>query len=138
MTLNPLSAKLAAGAALAALLAGFAAGWAVNGWRLAGDIERLKGVTQTQEQSIKTLVGVNKSCAAGVAEVKGAVKSMADAAERRSREAAQAMAATARQAEQHLADARSALARPPAKPGEECGTVAREASAYARKRQAGP
>lgn len=134
----PFTPQLAAGAALAALAAGFAAGWAVNGWRLSGDIERLQGVTETQQQSIRTLEGVNKSCAAGVLEVKGAVKTIAEDGARRSRQAAEAMAAAAQATQQNLADARQALARPPAKPGEECDTAAREAAAYARKRQGTP
>lgn len=120
-----------------ALLAGFGAGWLVNGWRLGTENAELTGVVNTQKQSIATLDGANQRCAAGVADVKGAVKGIADEARARSEAAAKAMKIAEEAAKQHLADAKSALNRPLPAPGAECDTAAREATEYAKKRKGG-
>jgi hypothetical protein len=134
--MNPTTIKLAILAT--AIAAAAAGGWVVNGWRLAGELERLNGIVDTQQQSIETLAGVNKSCAAGLEDVKAAVKGYVDASDARGAAAAKAMAAAADAAKGHLAAAKDALNRPPAPPGQECATAAAEASAYARKRKGAP
>jgi hypothetical protein len=121
-----------------ALLAGFGGGWVVNGWRLSGDVARLEGTVDTQKQSLETYDGANKRCTASVADVKGAVKGIADEADARGKAAAEAMKKAAGEASGHLAAARDALSRPPALPGQECDTAAREATAYAKKRKGAP
>lgn len=121
-----------------ALLAGFGAGWLVNGWRLGTENAELKGVVETQKQSLATMEGANQRCAAGVADVKGAVKGIADEVRARSEAAAKAMKGAEEAAKQHLAAAQSALSRPPAAAGAECDTAAMEASAYAKKRKGAP
>lgn len=122
----------------AALLAATAAGWTLNGWRLAGKINELQGVVDTQAQALATLEGANTRCTAGVAEVKAAVKAYVEAGDARGREAAEAMRQAARAAQGHLAAAKAALDRPAPKRGEECATAAAEASDYARRRKAAP
>lgn len=136
--MNPLSAQTAAIAAVVALVVGFGAGWSANGWRLSAEVNRLQGVVDTQVQSLATLEGANKRCTAGVAEVKSAVKEIADDGARRTQAAASAMAKAAEAAKGHLADAKNAMNRPPIAPGQECAGVAKEASAYAKKRKAAP
>lgn len=125
-------------AVIVALVVGAAGGWFVNGWRLAGEIQRLTGVVSTQEQSLATLKGANDRCTAGVNEVKTAVKGFIDEAGRRGAAAAAEMAKAAKAAEGHLAAAKDAMNRPPAPPGKECDTAATEASSYAKKRKGAP
>jgi len=126
------------GIVAALLLGGFAGGWAVQGWRLGAKLAELEGVRATQVQTIETLRGVNKSCAAGVDEVKKAVKGYVDAAAERDAAAARALAAVAGKAQAYIADSKVALGRPAPAPGQECDTVAGELGAYARKRRAAP
>jgi hypothetical protein len=133
--MNPIAAKAAIIAVAVALVVGFGGGWTVNGWRLAGEIQRLDGVVSTQEQSLKTLEGANKRCAAGVADVQKAVQGFISQADRRAADAAKAMAKAAEAAKGHLEAAKDAMNRPPAKPGEECDTAAKEATSYAKKRK---
>jgi hypothetical protein len=132
------SAKAAAYAALFAGVAGLAAGWTLNGWRLGAKVERLEGTVATQRQALAALDGANQRCVAGIAEVKGAVQQLVDDARRRAAAAAAAMARAEKQAAGHLAAARHALGRPMPEPGLECEQTAAEAAAYARRRKAAP
>lgn len=123
------------GILVAIAAAGAIAGWTLNGWRLAGQINQLKGVVSTQKQSIATLEGANHRCFAGVGEVKGAVKSIADEAAARTAAAAKAMEKASRDAQKHHDAAQEALRRALPPPGKECDTAAAEAATYARKRR---
>lgn len=134
--MNPLAIKAIAVAVVLALAAG--AGWTVNGWRLAGELHRLQGVVDTQVQSLATLKGANDRCAAGVADVKEAVKAIADDAARRTAAAAKAAQQAEAGARAHLADAKAALNRPMPAAGKECETAAAEAVNYAKRRKAAP
>lgn len=136
--MTPAQIKLAilAASLLVALAVGFGGGWTINGWRLGAEVARLEGAVETQKQSIETLQGANTRCVASVGEVRAAVKGMVDEERVRSKAAAEAMARAAKDAEQHLKAAKDALSRPPAPPGQECDTAAREAAAYAKKRRA--
>lgn len=135
--MSPDQIKLIVIAAIAAALVagGFGAGWLVNGWRLAGEIERLGGIVDTQKQSIATFEGANKRCVAGLDEVTRSVKEFVEAGAKRSEDAAKAMAEATKSAKSNLDAARDALARPPAPRGKECETAAAEAAAYAAKRR---
>jgi hypothetical protein len=135
---DTIKAEVAAVAVVASLAVGFGAGWAINGWRLGTKVATLEGVVETQKQSIATLEGANQRCAAGVADVKGAVKAIADDAAARTAAAAAAMKAAEKGAAEHLAAAKDAMSRPPAAPGTECDRAAAEASAYAKKRKGAP
>jgi hypothetical protein len=130
--------EVAAAVLVASLAGGFGAGWFVNGWRLGVKTAELQGVVDTQKQSLATLEGVNQRCAAGVADVKGAVKVIADEAAARTEAATKAMQAAEKGAAAHLAAATSAMNRPPAPPGTECDRAAAEAEAYAKKRRGAP
>jgi hypothetical protein len=137
--MNPLAFKISAMVALAALVgglvAGFTAGWAANGWRLAGKVAELHGVVDTQAQGIALLEASNVRCAAGVAEVRAAVRDFAAAGEARAKAAQAAMEQVARRAAALHAAAKGALERPAPKPGEECAQAALEATDYARRRR---
>ena len=122
-------------AVLIALVVGAAGGWFVNGWRLSGDLKEQKGIVATQNQSIETLKGANKNCTAGVAEVKDAVKSYVADSDARSAAAAAAMKKAAQEAKGHMDAVKEAMNRPPAPPGKECDTAAKEATDYAKKRK---
>jgi len=122
---------------LGALLAGFGAGWMVNGWRLSGDVEKLNGIVETQKQSLETFEGANKRCTASVADVKGAVKAIADDATARAKAAAEAMARAEAGGKAHLEAAKAALNRPMPAAGKECDAIVREAVDYATKRKGG-
>ena len=136
---NPVTMVYAAAALFAAGLAlGGSTGWTLNGWRLSGEIQRLTGVAETQKQSLATFEGANKRCAAGLADVKGAVKGFVDDGARRSAAALKAMQEAAARAQGHLEDAKAALNRPMPAAGAECDTAAAEAAAYARKRKGSP
>lgn len=134
--MNPLAIKAIAVAVVLAIVAG--AGWTVNGWRLAGQLEQLQGVVDTQKQSLATLAGANERCAAGVADVKGAVKALVDDGTRRSAAAAAAMEQVAARAKGHLDGAAAALNRAMPAAGQECDTAAAEALDYAKRRKAAP
>jgi hypothetical protein len=125
-------------AVVIALAAGAGSGWTVNGWRLGGTIEGLEGAVATQKQSLATLEGANTRCTAGLAGVRDAVKAFADDGAKRSAAAAAAMAKVEQAAAAQLAAAKAALQRAMPPPGGECDAAAREASAYARKRQGAP
>jgi len=133
---SPATIRLAIAAG--ALLAAFLAGWWVNGWRMGAQVAELRGTVNTQRQSIATLDGANKRCVAGVADVRTAVKGMVDAQEQRSAATQAAIERASRAAVGHLEAAKAALARPPAAKGEECGTVAREAVEYSKRRRSTP
>jgi len=123
---------------IAALALGAAAGWVLNGWRLSGQIERLQGKVETQEQSIATLRGANGRCTAAVGDVKAAVQGIAERVEKNSRAAVAAMARAEKTAAGHLDAARSATARPMPAPGGECAALVKEALEYAARRRAAP
>jgi len=120
------------------VLVGFGAGWTVNGWRLSGEVARLEGTVDTQKQSLETYEGANKRCTESVADVKGAVKGIADEAKARADAAAKAMQAAAVEAGKHHEAAKAALNRPLPAAGTECDSTAREAAAYAKKRKGAP
>ena len=123
---------------VAALVVATTAGWVLNGWRLSGKIENLQGVVQTQQQSLATLQGANMRCTAAVGDVRDAVAAYVKEGEKRAAAATVAMQEAAKASKANLAAAKAALSRPPAKAGEECATVAREAAEYAKKRKAAP
>jgi hypothetical protein len=133
--MTPTQIKLAIAAAL--LVAAAAAGWTVNGWRLAGKVNELQGVVDTQAQALALLEASNIRCAAGVAEIQAAWKDHAAQEAARQRQAQEAMDTAARAAAGHLAAARAALKRPAPKAGEECSQVAAEAAAYVQRRKGG-
>lgn len=64
-------AKLVALAIAAAILAGggFATGWAVNGWRLGGELERTRSERDLAISTGKQLAEATKACSAGVERV---------------------------------------------------------------------
>ncbi len=128
---------LIAVAALLGLAAGGGGAWMVKGWKDSGEISKLQGAVSTQEQTIATLKGANASCVAGVGDVKAAVKTFIDEGKQASASAAAAMQKAAKQSAQNLADAKEAMKRPPAPPGQECPTMIREALDYAKRRKAG-
>lgn len=138
MTPDQVKLLIKIGILVAIAAAGAIAGWTANGWRLAGKINELQGVVDTQKQSIATLEGVNKSCAAGVDEVKGAVQVIVDEGVRRTAAAAAAMAKASQDARKHHEAAQEALRRALPAPGKECDTAAAEAATYVRKRREAP
>lgn len=135
MLTRRIAIALMIGGTLGGLALGFGAGWLLNGWRLAGELQELKGTVATQRQAIATLEGANGRCTASVAEVRGAVKDLVDENARRAAAAQAAIARAEKSAEKHLQAATAALARPAPKAGEECATLVREALDYARKRK---
>jgi len=135
-----LKSKLIAGAVVVVVVgvAGFAAGWSVNGWRLGAENATLEGTVATQKQAITTLQGVNKSCQLGVAGVEAALKGLRDEETARGKAVEAALARVAGAAARIEQGAKDALKRPPAPRGKECETVAKEAADYARKRKGEP
>ncbi len=125
--------KIAILVGLAAL--GFGGGWIVNGWRLAGEVEHLEGVVDVQKQSLATYEGANERCVAGLQDVKGAVKVIADGVAARTKAAAEAMARAEQASKAHLEAAQGALNRPMPAAGKECEAMVREAVEYAKKRK---
>lgn len=134
--MSPETIKLCVMAAIAAVI--FGTGWAVKGWKDSGDLKEQQGIVATQKQTIATLEGANRSCLAGVQEVKAAVKGFIDAGTERSEAARIAMEAAAAAAQGHLAAAQAAVNRAAPAAGKECPTAAQEAQAYARKRKGAP
>lgn len=134
--MSPETIKLCVMAAIAAVI--FGTGWGVKGWKDSGEISRLEGKVETQQQSIATLEGANTRCLAGVKDVQAAVKGFIDAGTERSEAARIAMEAAAAAAQGHLAAAQAAVNRAAPAAGKECPTAAQEAQAYARKRKGAP
>lgn len=56
--------------ALAALGAAFVLGWQVNGWRLAGKVERLQADLDAQQRQVEVVANGLAACNAGVDQVK--------------------------------------------------------------------
>jgi hypothetical protein len=123
---------------LAAIAAAGAGGWVLNGWRLAGELERRAGVIETQHQALETLKGANDRCAAGVADVRKSLAAFYADVDARSARVEAALEEAERAAQAHQEAARAALGRPMPKAGEECASVAGEAAAYAAKRKGAP
>lgn len=122
--------------AIVAVVGGFVAGWAVNGWRLGSALEHERGVVETQKQSIATLAGANKSCAIKVDEANKAMSDLVNTIAERHQKAEAAIAKAEKQAEAHRLAARQALSRAPAAPGAACGAMQTEALDYAKRRRA--
>jgi len=113
---------LAIGAAVLAAV-GFSGGWAVNGWRLSGNIAELEAA--------------NKDCARKVGEANAAMDELAKLIAERHKKAQEAIAAAEKKAQAHQRAAREALSRPPAPAGRECQALTSEALDYAKRRKAG-
>lgn len=125
------------GGTLGGLAIGATTGWVINGWRLSGKVERLNGKVDARDQAIASLGDINARCTSSVADVKAAVKEIADDAAKRAAAAATAMQRAEKGAGAYLANARAALARPAPAPGGECEAMVREAIDYAGRRKAG-
>jgi hypothetical protein len=123
-------ANLAIAAAVVAGVAGAAGlstGWTLNGWRLAGRIERLEGRASALEAA-------NQRCGVNVAEVKAAVGELVKAGELRAAAAAKALREAEKAALGHLARAGRILKAPPVPPEKQCDTVRDEQRGYVRQR----
>jgi hypothetical protein len=114
-----------------AVLAGAAAGWLVNGWRLGSQIERLQGKVALEQ-------GANGRCERAVTEVQTTMNALREDEKARGVEVQKAVAKAAADSKTHLEAAREALNRAAPQPGSECDTAARESRAYVEKRRASP
>ncbi len=109
---------------LAIVAAGFAGGWAVNGWRLGAQIAVLE-----------VNLGANARCSAAVDEANAAMAELENASRKRQEAAAEALKKAEAEAARHRKRAADALRGKPVAPGKECEAIADEILDYKRSRK---
>jgi hypothetical protein len=135
LSANPLLAWIAAGIFLAGMGLGATTAWTVQGWRLGGQIETLKGSNRLLTEQNAVLTDSNERCKVDVDQVRGAVKAVVDAAAKRVEDAARAMKGAERQAGVHLKRAGEILNRSKVAPDKWCATIQKEQLEYLKLRR---
>ena len=133
---NPLYLLIAAAVLFGAgAVSGFGGGWTLQGWKLGKELATSQGEAKSLTLRNDTLVAANKQCGVNVADVKAAVKGIADDAKKVNDTAVAAMEKVAGKADHHQRKATEALNRPPVPPAEWCTALQKEATAYAAARR---